>query len=172
MPRKAGRVVSDVAGPAVGVSQPPVTRRHRGDIMSPEKRSAVMARIRGRDTKPELVVAALLREAGLAFESHVRGLPGRPDFVLQNEQLAILVDGDFWHGWRFPLWRDKLSPAWEAKIEANRMRDRRNMRALRRLGWTVIRLWEHQIKRDPQACLGRIRAAAGRAALAGGDSGR
>ncbi|WP_270933294.1 very short patch repair endonuclease [Falsiroseomonas oryzae] len=124
--------------------------------MSPEKRSAVMAKIRGRDTGPERIVAGLLQDAGLTFESHARDLPGRPDFVLRDRQVAILVDGDFWHGWRFPEWRDKLSPAWEAKIEANRQRDRRNIRRLRRLGWAVIRLWEHQVKRDPAKCLSRV----------------
>jgi len=124
--------------------------------MSPEKRSAVMAKIRGRDTAPERIVAVLLNGAGLAFESHVRDLPGRPDFVLRDRQIAIMVDGDFWHGWRFPVWRDKLSPAWEAKIEANRQRDQRNIRRLRRLGWSVIRLWEHQVNRDPVGCLLRL----------------
>jgi DNA mismatch endonuclease (patch repair protein) len=68
----------------------------------------------------------------------------------------VLVDGDFWHGWRFPLWRDKLSPAWETKIAANRLRDTRNRRKLRALGWVVIRLWEHEVERDAEACIARI----------------
>lgn len=127
--------------------------------MSAEKRSAVMARIKGRDTGPERAIAALLLDAGVAFESHARDLPGRPDFVMRNARVAVLVDGDFWHGWRFPVWRDKLSPAWEAKIEANRRRDTRNMRHLRRQGWIVVRLWEHQIRRSPDRCLGRVLAA-------------
>jgi DNA mismatch endonuclease (patch repair protein) len=124
--------------------------------MSPKKRSAVMAKIRGRDTGPERIVAGLLTDAGLTFEGHARDLPGRPDFVLRDRRVAILVEGDFWHGWRFPEWRDKLSPAWEAKIEANRQRDQRNIRRLRRLGWAVVRLWEHQVKRDPAKCLSRV----------------
>src|SRR5581483_9913725 len=74
-------------------------RRHRGDIMSPETRSRVMARIRGRDTGPELVVAAGLAAMGVSFESHARDLPGRPDFVMREIRLAIFVDGDFWHGY-------------------------------------------------------------------------
>ncbi|MDB5243431.1 MAG: putative mismatch endonuclease Vsr [Spirosoma sp.] len=131
-------------------------RRHRGDIMSVEKRSAVMARIKGRNTGPERAVEALLLSAGVTFESHAGDLPGRPDFVLRNALVAVLVDGDFWHGWHFQKWRDKLSPAWEAKIEANRQRDARNIRQLRREGWIVVRLWEHQIKRKPADCLRRI----------------
>jgi DNA mismatch endonuclease (patch repair protein) len=138
-----------------GVDTAPI-RIHRGDIMSPAKRSALMSRIRGKGTKPELVIAGLLAEAGLDWEEHARDLPGRPDFVLRDRRVAIFVDGDFWHGWRFPAWRLKLSEKWEQKIQANRNRDVRNFRTLRRAGWRVIRLWEHQIKKNPAACLARI----------------
>jgi len=134
-------------------------RRHRGDIMSPEKRSAVMSRIRGKDTGPERAVAAGLASFGLEWESHVRTLPGRPDFVFAAARVVVFVDGDFWHGWRFPQWRDKLSEKWEAKIEATRRRDARNRRKLRRMGWTVVRLWEHQIERDMSSCLEKVRSA-------------
>ena len=127
--------------------------------MSPEKRSAVMSRIRGRDTGPEKAVAELLTNAGFPFETQARDLPGRPDFVFRSARVVVLVDGDFWHGWRFSQWRDKLSPAWEAKIDGNRRRDLRNMQRLRRLGWKVVRLWEHQIKSNPQKCMIRIKAA-------------
>lgn len=140
-------------------------RTHRGDIMSPETRSRVMSRIRGKGTKPELAVAALLSVKGLEFESHARDLPGRPDFILRERQIAIFCDGDFWHGWRFPTWRLKLSEKWESKIEANRRRDARNRKALRARGWIVVRLWEHQIERDLDACLARIAAAVDRSRL-------
>ena len=132
------------------------TRRHRGDIMSPQKRSAVMARIRGKDTGPERIIAAALSKHGLKWESHARDLPGRPDFVFREQRLAVFVDGDFWHGWRFPQWRDKLSEKWEAKIEGNRRRDGRNRRRLKRMGWKVIRLWEHQLVVDADACVVRV----------------
>jgi DNA mismatch endonuclease (patch repair protein) len=134
-------------------------RLHRGDIMSVEKRSALMSRIRGKGTKPELIVADLMAKAGVKWEEHARDLPGRPDFVLRKHRVAIFVDGDFWHGWRFPAWRLKLSEKWEKKIESNRLRDIRNHRLLRRQGWTVIRIWEHQIENDPILCANRIRSA-------------
>jgi DNA mismatch endonuclease (patch repair protein) len=127
--------------------------------MSVSTRSAVMSRIRGKGTKPELVVAGLLASAGLQWEEHAKDLRGRPDFVLRESRVAIFVDGDFWHGWRFPAWRLKLSEKWERKIEGNRARDARNFRALRRAGWTVLRLWEHQIKKSPSDCLQKIIAA-------------
>jgi DNA mismatch endonuclease (patch repair protein) len=93
------------------------------------------------------------------MERHARDLPGRPDFVSRRYKLAVFVDGSFWHGWRFPLWEHKLAPKWQDKIRANRTRDRRNFARLRRRGWRVLRIWEHQIERDPQACVLRIVAA-------------
>ena len=131
-------------------------RKHRGDIMSPEKRSAVMARIKGKDTGPERRIAAALTELGLVWESHARDLPGRPDFVFREEKVAVFVDGDFWHGWRFPKWREKLSEKWEAKIDATRRRDARNHRRLRQRGWKVVRLWEHQVVNDTVACIAKV----------------
>lgn len=116
--------------------------------MSPETRSRVMSRIPGKWTKPELAVAARLDALGMCYETHARDLPGSPDFVFRTAGVAIFVDGDFWHGWRFAVWKDKLSPAWEVKISGNRRRDARNFRLLRRDGWIVLRVWEHQIKQD------------------------
>lgn len=124
--------------------------------MSVEKRSALMARIKGKNTGPEQRMAAALAGHGLAWECHARDLPGRPDFAFREERLAVFVDGDFWHGWRFSQWRDKLSEQWEAKIEGNRRRDMRNHRSLRRMGWTVQRLWEHQVTADAQGCVSKV----------------
>jgi DNA mismatch endonuclease (patch repair protein) len=127
--------------------------------MSPETRSRVMSRIRGKGTGPERHLAALLTKVGLSWEAHPPDLPGRPDFVFRDRRVVVFVDGDFWHGWRFPVWRDKLSEAWEAKIAANRRRDARNFRRLRRQGWKVVRIWEHQLDADPKACMRRVLAA-------------
>jgi len=134
-------------------------RLHRGDIMSPATRSALMSRIRGKGTKPESAIAELMSGAGLQWEEHCKDLRGRPDFVLRDLKIAIFVDGDFWHGWRFPTWRLKLSEHWERKIEGNMRRDARNFRALRRAGWKVIRIWEHQVRKSPSLCLERILSA-------------
>lgn len=124
--------------------------------MSPEKRSAVMSRIWGKDTGHERALA----EQGWEWESHARDLPGKLDFVFRAARVVVFVDGDFWHGWRFPRWRDKLSEKWEAKIEANRCRGSRNHRALRRAGWKVIRVWEHQIAKELGRAVERISIAA------------
>lgn len=129
---------------------------HFGDTMSPATRSQVMSRIRGKDTLPELAIAKGLLQHRLRLERHARDLPGRPDFICRQARVAIFVDGSFWHGWRFPLWRHKLSPSWQAKIEATRTRDRRNFARLRRAEWLVVRIWEHQIERSAEACVLRI----------------
>lgn len=130
--------------------------------MSPETRSAVMSRIRGKGTKPETIIQAGLEAKGVAFEMHARDLPGRPDFVMRAQRVAVFVDGDFWHGHRFDEWRLKLSEKWEAKIAANIARDRRNRAALRKAGWRVVRVWEHQVKASPARCVRRITAACAR----------
>ena len=135
------------------------SRLHRGDIMSPAKRSALMARIKGRDTGPERQLSSMLKRARRRFETRVRDLPGRPDFVFRRARVAVFVDGDFWHGWRFYAWRLKLSEKWEAKIRCNIARDARNRAKLKRAGWTVARIWEHQMERDADACLRRVLAA-------------
>lgn len=141
-----------------GQSKP---RRHRGDIMSPEKRSALMSRIHGKGTLPERLVGEAFRGMGLTWEQHVKDLPGRPDFVFREAKVAVFVDGDFWHGWRFPVWKDKLTEAWEEKIFTTRKRDQRNFRLLRLRGWRVIRIWEHQVHGNMEFALSRVLAALG-----------
>lgn len=129
------------------------------DNLTPEQRSRTMSLIRGKDTQPELTIRRLLHARGLRFRKHAAWLPGQPDIVFVSAKVIVFVDGDYWHGWRFPKWRSKLSPYWERKIEGNRCRDSRNFRRLRRQGWLVIRLWEHQIKCDAARCVDRIEAA-------------
>ncbi len=130
--------------------------RGMGDIMSPAKRSALMSRIRGKNTDPEKAVFAAMRSQGLRFDRHTKGLPGRPDATFPKARLVVFVDGDFWHGWRFPCWEWRLTPFWREKIGANRARDQRNFRRLRRRGWKVVRVWEHQVERDIDAVLERV----------------
>jgi DNA mismatch endonuclease (patch repair protein) len=68
----------------------------------------------------------------------------------------MFVDGDFWHGYRFPSWCDKVSDFWKVKITRTRLRDRRNFQKLRRRGWKVIRIWQHELERDPSSCVNRV----------------
>jgi DNA mismatch endonuclease, patch repair protein len=96
--------------------------------------------------------------AGRGAGARARDLPGRPDLVLRARRVAIFVDGDFWHGWRFPAWRNKLSEKWELKIAANRRRDALNHARLRRSGWLVVRIWEHQLDIDPKRVAAKLQA--------------
>ena len=117
------------------------------DIWDKEKRSAVMAKIRSKDTKPELIVRRYLWSRGYRYRKNVRGLPGTPDIVLRKYGVAIFVHGCFWHGHEV----DKHIPAahheyWAKKIARNKERDKKNKQALMRMGWTVITIWECQLK--------------------------
>lgn len=126
------------------------------DIMSREKRSALMSRIRGKDTKPEVLVRSMLHRRGFRFRKHYRHLPGKPDIVFVSHKVAVFIEGDFWHGYRFPIWKHKLTPFWRNKIESNRNRDRKVASRLRRMGWHLIRVWEHDIKKAPELVADRI----------------
>jgi DNA mismatch endonuclease, patch repair protein len=104
----------------------------------------------------------LAEAAGLAFTRHDASLAGKPDLAFADARLAVFVDGDFWHGWRFPVWKHRLAPFWSDKIHGNRVRDARNFRRLRRSGWRVLRFWEHEVEHDPIGCVNRIAIAAGK----------
>lgn len=124
-----------------------------------------MSRIRARNTVPELTIRHLLHGRGLRYRTHVGSLPGRPDIVFSKAKVAVFIDGDFWHGWRFSRWRDGLAPYWQSKIERNMQRDVQNVRRLRRSGWLVIRVWEHEVETDPEGCANRIEGAVRRDAV-------
>jgi DNA mismatch endonuclease (patch repair protein) len=118
-----------------------------------------MSCIKGKNTKPELLVINGLRRRKIYFATHAKELPGRADIVFRRIKLAVFIDGDFWHGWRFPLWKHKLSFKWQEKIDATRARDQRNFRKLRRDGWTVLRIWEHHIEESVPEVVDRIELA-------------
>jgi len=130
------------------------------DRVSPAVRSAIMSKIRSRNTGIELLVFRELRRRKICFQKHYRRAFGTPDVAWPKRRVAVFIDGAFWHGYRYPQWRDKLpSQFWRDKIERNRARDRRNFAKLRRNGWLVLRVWEHQLKRDTDAAIERILAA-------------
>ena len=115
------------------------------DIVSREKRSAMMAAVRGKDTKPELVVRRLVHRAGYRFRLHRKNLPGAPDLVLPSRRIAIFVHGCFWHGHlgcRYATVPKTRRAFWVGKIKANRLRDARAKRALQKSDWRVIVIWE------------------------------
>ena len=129
------------------------------DVFSPEQRSYVMSRIRSKNTKIEVAVGRMLRRAGIRFARHPNVF-GRPDFLV-GSRVAVFCDGDFWHGYDYEN-RMPRQKYWRDKIEGNMRRDRLVTRRLRREGYSVVRLWEHDIKKRPEACLRRILRSYGR----------
>ena len=118
------------------------------DIVDSQKRSEMMSRIRGRDTKPELVVRRIAHRLGYRFRLHRKDLPGCPDIVFPRYRAVILVHGCFWH--RHPDCTYAYTPKtrvrfWQDKFEGNVVRDRRNQTALQELGWRVLVIWECEI---------------------------
>lgn len=118
------------------------------DRLTPQQRSYCMSRVKGKNTTVERIVRSELHKQGLRFRKHVTRLPGKPDIVFAKEKVAIFIDGDFWHGYHFPRWEHKLQPFWKNKVAETRKRDQKNFRKLRRMGWKVIRIWEHDVKKD------------------------
>lgn len=114
------------------------------DRVSAMVRSRIMAAVRQRNGGPERVVGRALRGMHLRFRKHVRDLPGTPDFVLCEYGLAIFVNGCFWHGHSCKIERMPKSNKsyWQKKIADNKRRDQRVQRALRRVGYSVIVVWE------------------------------
>ena len=130
------------------------------DVFTPQKRSQVMSRIRGRGNKEtEVALAKLLRAAGIKGWQRHRPVFGKPDFVFRPARVAVFVDGCFWH--RCP--QHSSMPAnnrafWRQKLSANAARDRLVTHTLRLRGWRVLRIWEHELVRKNEArCLQRIR---------------
>lgn len=104
-----------------------------------------MSRIRGKDTKPEMVVRSLVHRMGYRFRLHVGDLPGKPDLVLPRHEKVIFVHGCYWHMHRCRFGRvipKTNTEFWQNKRQGNVDRDRRNLRKLRREGWSVLVLWE------------------------------
>ena len=126
------------------------------DNLTPEQRSKCMSRVKNKDTDIEKMVRSELHKRGYRFRKHVKKLPGTPDIVFPKAKVAVFIDGDFWHGYRFPAWEHKVSDFWKKKIRKNRERDKKNFRKLRNMGWKVIRLWKHDVKNDLPGCISRI----------------
>ena len=119
------------------------------DKITPSQRSHCMSRIRGKNTKPEILVRKGLHARGFRFRIHNKSLPGSPDIVLPKYGVAIMVNGCFWHGHKGCRYATKPKTNvefWEAKIARNRHRDEVTNAHLEALGWTVITIWECELR--------------------------
>ena len=129
------------------------------DNLTPSQRSFCMSRVRSRDTSLERRIRSELHLRGLRFRKYDRKLPGTPDVVFASARVAVFIDGDFWHGFHFSKWKHTLSDSWAEKIQTNIARDKKAWSGLKKMGWCVVRIWEHEIKQDVLSCVCRIEAA-------------
>lgn len=124
----------------------------------------IMSAVKSKDTRPELILRKALWRKNHRYRVNYKMLPGRPDIVFTKYRVVVFCDGDFWHGHNWALRGmssleeelDKYSDYWKNKILRNIERDRENNQALLALGWTVIRIWESDIKKDVNECVRTI----------------
>lgn len=119
------------------------------DKLTPEQRHRCMSRIRSKNTRPEILVRKFLFAHGFRYRVNVRNLPGTPDIVLRRFKTVIFINGCFWHGHegcRYYVLPKSNVEFWERKIERNRNRDAANQMRLRLMGWSVVQIWECQLK--------------------------
>jgi DNA mismatch endonuclease (patch repair protein) len=128
------------------------------DTLTHETRSALMARVRTKNTAPEVSLRRALYASGIrGWRCHPKVI-GRPDLAWIGRKVAVFVDGAFWHGHPDHYW-GQSGRFWDEKIARNRARDERVNRELAESGWTVVRLWDFEIRRDLAACVDRVRSA-------------
>lgn len=128
------------------------------DVFSTEERSQIMARVKSKNTKPEMLVRSLIHHMGFRFRLHHDKLPGKPDIVLPRHKKIVLVHGCFWH--QHPGCSQAERPTsnteyWNKKLDRNMERDKKNKAELERLGWQVLTLWECEIKKH-EALWGKL----------------
>ncbi|MDB5258804.1 MAG: mismatch endonuclease Vsr [Candidatus Taylorbacteria bacterium] len=119
-----------------------------------------MSKIRsesGVERKFRKLLSASVYPKGFRYRLHYKKVPGSPDVAFVAQKLAVFIDGTFWHGYGFSRRKHKLPKVfWLDKIKSNINRDRRNRKKLKRMGWGYVRVWEHDIKKDPKRCIEMI----------------
>lgn len=125
------------------------------DPLTSERRSALMARVRTKDTAPEVALRRALWAAGVrGWRCHPKGITGKPDFAWIGRRIAVFVDGAFWHGHPSHYW-GQSGEFWNEKIARNRARDERVNGELADAGWTVLRFWDFEVRDDLAGCVAR-----------------
>lgn len=125
------------------------------DVLTPSQRSYNMSQIRSKNTGPEKLVFEKLDDLGLCFQKHYP-LVSKPDVVFPEHKIALFVDGEFWHGKYLNKIKGRLSPYWIEKITNNKARDRKNRAILRKNGWTIVRIWDDDLKKDPDKEINKL----------------
>jgi len=131
------------------------------DVFDPDTRKRVMASIRSKNSKAELIVFQYLRKHGLYFQKHYKRAPGKPDIALPRKKKAVFIDGDFWHGRNYEHRLKGRAPddPWVQKIVRNVERDNLQNKVVTEVGWNILRVWESDLLRKGtrDATLDKIR---------------
>ncbi len=133
--------------------------REENGFYTTKERSKLMSKIKAKDTKPEIMFRKALWAKGYRYRKNVKKLPGKPDIVINKAKLVIFIDGEFWHGYN---WEEKKKTIksnrafWIPKIERNMQRDKEVEIELVKLGFTVFRFWEQQIKKQLETCINEV----------------
>lgn len=126
-------------------------------FITTKQRSKIMSKIRGKNSVPELLLRRALWAKNIRFRIHRKDLPGRPDIVIEKYKLAIFVDGDFWHGYEWEKRKPKTNEGfWIPKIERNIQKDKWVNNNLEEIGFTVMRFWEHDVRRNLHTCVNQV----------------
>jgi len=126
-----------------------------------KQRSKIMKRIKSTDTAPEINFRKILWSKGIRYRKNDKNLPGKPDIAIYKYKVAIFIDGEFWHGYNWEEKKNRIKANrdyWIPKIEKNIRRGKKYCRQLRNLGWSVLRFWEQDIKKNQNKCLRRVMA--------------
>jgi DNA mismatch endonuclease (patch repair protein) len=126
---------------------------------STRKSSAIMSKIRSKNSKAEILLRKALWRYGCRYRLHAKGIIGKPDIIFVRQKVIVFVDGDFWHGYNWEEKKKKLisnKAYWIPKIERNIQRDKEITNSLLQDGWTVIRLWEHEVHKQLNECVAKI----------------
>ncbi len=134
------------------------SKERNSDKLTVQERSRRMSLIRSKSTKFEQsLITTLKKQTRKAFTTNDVSVLGKPDIVFKKCRVCVFCDSNFWHGWQYPRWKHLLkNDFWREKIERNRMRDKKVTRKLRAEGWVVLRLWEHQLKKDQSVCVKKV----------------
>ncbi|MFA6549387.1 MAG: very short patch repair endonuclease [Candidatus Margulisiibacteriota bacterium] len=127
------------------------------DNLTPEQRTKNMKNIRSEGTRPELKIARELKRRRIYFSTHPKTVLGKPDILFRRKKIAVFIDSDFWHGnpGHFKMPKSNMR-YWKAKISRNRSRDKEVTDTLRKSGWKVIRIWEHDVYKNFSKSVARI----------------
>ncbi len=127
------------------------------DKFTKEKRSEIMSKIRGKDTTIEVMVFRELRKKKIYFQKNYSKIIGKPDIALPSKKIAIFIDGDFWHGYNLDFLKRKLPRTyWKDKIVNNVKRDKEINKELKKRGWRILRVWEHEVRKNFDYTINRI----------------